>query len=200
MTRLSLLREQAYNKIMANICFTEYTFRGEVEAVQRLHDAFESFGYCANLNDVYEKLGGTEDVDDDRATVDWYGEVDKMDGSLMAQVNSAGCTPTDIVSAICDLLGIRANWYSEEPSDGMYEKHDEDDDYATIVYVVEDRENGTNDSFGTLESIIKCNFSEELTEDEIKAIDSIEELEEVINAKREENGEEGISIYEVEEV
>lgn len=185
---------------MANICFTEYTFRGEVEAVQKLHDAFESFGYCANLNDVYEKLGGKEDVADDRATLEWYGEVDKVDGTLMANVNSAGCTPTDIVSAICDLLGIRANWYSEEPSDGMYEKHDEDNDYATFVYIVEDRENGTNDSFGSLESIIKCNFSEELTEDEIKAIDSIEELEEVVNDNRAFREMEGISIYEVEEV
>lgn len=185
---------------MANICFTEYTFRGEVEAVQKLHDAFESFGYCANLNDVYEKLGGTEDVDDDRATVEWYGEVDKMDGSLTAQVNSAGCTPVDIVSAICDLLGIRANWYSEEPSDEMFEKHDEDGDYATFVYVVEDMENDTRDTFGTLESIIKCNFSEELTEEEIKLIDSIEELEDTINDNRAFRDMEGISIYEVEEV
>lgn len=185
---------------MANICFTEYTFHGEVEAIQKLHDAFKSFGYCAYLYDIYEKLGGTEDVADDRATLEWYGEVDKTGGTLMANVNSAGCTPTDIVSAICELLDIRANWYSEEPSDNMFEKHDEDDDYATFVYIVEDRENDTHDSFGTLESIIKCNFSEELTEDEIKAIDSTEELEEVINAKREENGEEGISIYEVEEV
>lgn len=198
--RLSLLGEQTYNKIMANICFTEYTFHGEVEAIEKLHDAFKSFGYCAYLYDIYEKLGGKEDVADDRATLEWYGEVDKVDGTLMANVNSAGCTPTDIVSAICDLLGIRANWYSEEPSEGMYEKHDEDNDYATFVYIVEDRENGTNDSFGSLESIIKCNFSEELTEDEIKAIDSIEELEEVVNDNRAFRDMEGISIYEVEEV
>ena len=185
---------------MANICFTDYTFRGKVEAVQKLHVAIKSLNRGAYLHEVYEKLGGTEEVDDDNAYLEWYGEVDKTDGTLMAHVNSAGCTPIDIVSAICDLLGIRANWYSEEPSDDLYEKHDEDNDYSTFVYVVEDRENDMHDTFGTLKDIIECNFSNELTEDEIESIETTEDLEEVINAKREENDEEGIIIHEIEEI
>lgn len=190
---------------MANICSTDYVMRGPVSALKKFAEADEKVSeYESRVADVCGALiGGDPDIDDDRGVITWCDEVDEADGSLRFHVDSAWCAPTNAMMLICKKLGVRVNWYSEEPGCEVYEKHDDDGDFDDYGYIVDDTEEGEIHNFQTFKEV-KDFFDEVLstvlTAEEADYVKDVDMLERIVNDAREEIEMETVGIYEVDEV
>lgn len=164
-------------------------------------EAYEEVSeYESRVADVYGALiGGDPDIDDDRGMITWCEDVDAADGSLRFHVDSAWCAPTNAMMLICKRLGVRVNWYSEEPGCEVYEKHDDDGDFDDYGYIVDDYEEGEMFNFETFKEVVDF-FDFELSVEEAASVKDVDELTEIVNDAREKAGRETVGIYEVEEV
>lgn len=185
---------------MANICSTDYVMRGPVSALKKFAEADEKVSeYESRVADVYGALGGDPDIDDDRGVITWCEDVEEADGSLRFHVDSAWCAPTNAMMLICKKLGVRVNWYSEEPGCEVYEKHDDDGDFDDYGYIVDDYEEGEMFNFETFKEVVDF-FDFELSAEEAASVKDVDELMEIVNDAREKAGRETVGIYEVDEV
>lgn len=175
--------------------------RGPVSALEKFVEAYEEVSeYESRVADVYGALkGGDPDIDDDRGMITWCEDVDVADGSLRFHVDSAWCAPTDAMMLICEKLGVRVNWYSEEPGCEVYEKHDDDGDFDDYEYIVDDTENGEMYNFQTFKEVVDF-FDGELSAEEAASVKNVDELAEIVNDARDAAGMETVGIYEVYEV
>lgn len=175
--------------------------RGPVSALKKFAEADEKVSeYESRVADVYGALiGGDLDIDDDRGVITWCDEVDEADGSLRFHVDSAWCAPTNAMMLICKKLGVRVNWYSEEPGCEVYEKHDDDGDFDDYGYIVDDTEEGEIHNFQTFKEV-KDFFEGVLSAEEAASVKNVDELAEIVNDASDAAGMETVGIYEVYEV
>lgn len=187
---------------MANICETRVVVHGEIDALNRLHQAIkDEENNGGNLLNIWGRLTHSlDDVETERGEVVYFEEPNKEDGTLAFTVESAWTQPVEFFREVERYLNVRINYFAFECGCGICQKEDADGDFP-FNYYVDDMENGPAEE-EDMDGLTAL-FEEELTEKQVESLmksGSIKRLQNIINKKREKNGEDGITIHEVEEV
>lgn len=187
---------------MANICETRVVVHGEIDALNRLHQAIkDEENNGGNLLNIWGRLTHSLDnVETERGEVVYFEEPNKEDGTLAFTVESAWTQPTEFFREVERYLNVRINYFAFECGCDICQKEDADGDFP-FNYYVDDMENGANEAedFDGLLAIYKNEISEKQYAF-LEKYRSVKRLQNAVNHNRDKEGKEHIFIHEVEEV